>query len=1601
MDQRKRVVRSYKPPRQREVFDDHQWPIDMALVVFGGFMVGSILIYQRFDDPRWYASPWLSITGVVLLIAATIWTLRSVGNHIARRTMQLSVVICAIFHLGMLILSLEKTIFSTILPEPQAARELNTRKPVTIAEYHPSQMQQQETIDREFERPVETEAPQPTPREIERPDQEQPKTPTPPQPHPVPEPEPEVKPEVVKQQAERAVAQPRQSEQQSKLSRQQTKAVKSQNAAVTVPQVTPAARDSNPQLQASASALAKTQATRQQQRKQTSSEPAAAVSQQASNVKRTTRQQQQPASDRSAQPTMQRKTAAAQQTPRTQVVPTQQSAVSVKTPAPTIKPANTLARQQATATPQRTQTPTREMTATTSLAAQQRVSRQDPAPQKPTMAQTPQPVSNRSPRLTERVLAERSRVIELHKSIRFEVPTESSAAAQQQRAQPNAVAKATTENRQQFRSRQPLRIENPTATPSTTQASRATRRETDPARNVAQRANQLQRSQSSALARTNAPVVVTPTANPGTTSTQPAAAQSLQASSASASRSRATSRASGQRSTAVSGPASSATASSQSIGERQNRVVNQPAASSAASASNSLQRAERQAQVAVSPQAVSQPAASTQTAAATPASQPARTAVAKATGGVAGHGKSRNLETALSAASNQAKTSSNAAVRTRATQQNEAGPEIAPSAVAKIQRSRAGAERPSAILSPNSVELATVVASSQPAQATLDAAASLKRSDSRAAKSSQTAAKGNVEIDLGVTQRVDQKNVGRASGGGQPEVSSLPNDAPARQTGKATAQATIASPQVAALAAAPSQAAGGQESPQAAQATGANVARAATNRPEGSSPSKVTEDPNGAAASLSELAQISTRRAQQDAVPVAGSEDEDQQARETMAGKSSTQQLPSSLTGTRVAAAAPPSPQGDGGPAAAAPASAGAPAQLEVGKASTGAEISLASSQPAQATEPLAGSSGQPGSAVAGGPAISRAEATEGASGQPELGGGNELPKRAAKGSPLRAPQLATTITAAGAPQSAGVDKGVPVEAQGDPVGPLAGGINAPASERAAGTAAGDTVVDIPTTGATGISAATRQQKNDSAAGPEMTAADSPGGLVKRASLGRGLPAASTSAAIELPVASPGDNVPDAQASASNSGAQAGPMARRATDNLPVRVDAEEGIGGLGATIAADAGITSRRASSDSDIVQIQPGRFLSKTSRGLPTVNTRAAVATESFQGRKRPGDGGGTSSGDPQTEKAIDIGLAFLARNQLPDGRWTLSHFAEQDDPPMMASDTAATALAILAFQGAGYNHQEYKYQEVVSKGLNFLLSNQREKGDLYVVQTVSAMAKKAKKARTGSSTMPANQAGWLYSHAIATLALCEAYGMTQDPGLQKQTQLAVDFIVAAQDAKGGGWQYRPGESSDTSVSGWMLQALESGRRAELTVPAETYDKVRQWLNKSADPDDKHLYRYNPYHPNNISGQRDVTPPMTSVGLLIRLYTGWQTSETRTISGADYLKEHLPSLGKDKYGGSQRNTYYWYYGTQVMYSMGGEHWKAWHDRLHPLLVNSQRTEGELAGSWKPDNYRWGKYAGRLYVTTMNLLSLEVHYRHLPLYKTGPVKGKVVTDGK
>ncbi len=204
--------------------------------------------------------------------------------------------------------------------------------------------------------------------------------------------------------------------------------------------------------------------------------------------------------------------------------------------------------------------------------------------------------------------------------------------------------------------------------------------------------------------------------------------------------------------------------------------------------------------------------------------------------------------------------------------------------------------------------------------------------------------------------------------------------------------------------------------------------------------------------------------------------------------------------------------------------------------------------------------------------------------------------------------------------------------------------------------------------------------------------------------------------------------------------------------------------------------------------------------------------------------------SAWGPQTEQAIESGLEFLAKRQSESGAWRLQDF---DTKVLIRSDTAATALSLLSFQGAGYTHQQYQYADNVGKALQFLVKHQRPNGDLYKPEDPAS-----------------DQNAWLYSHAIASLALCEAYGMTQDPALREPAQKAINFMVESQDKQRGGWRYRPGNGTDTSVSGWFMMAFKSGQLAGLDVPTTTFDRIEKYLDQSqVSKQVPHLYRYNPF--------------------------------------------------------------------------------------------------------------------------------------------------------
>jgi hypothetical protein len=348
------------------------------------------------------------------------------------------------------------------------------------------------------------------------------------------------------------------------------------------------------------------------------------------------------------------------------------------------------------------------------------------------------------------------------------------------------------------------------------------------------------------------------------------------------------------------------------------------------------------------------------------------------------------------------------------------------------------------------------------------------------------------------------------------------------------------------------------------------------------------------------------------------------------------------------------------------------------------------------------------------------------------------------------------------------------------------------------------------------------------------------------------------------------------------------------------------------------------------------------------PTVHIAGELAGRSGPARSTLlTKGGGTGS----SERAVGLGLRWLVRHQKPDGKWSFHH--GPDDPGSLDKcTTGATGLAILAFLGAGHAHRsDARYGVNVDRGLRYLVSRMKRNKD------------------TGDLRGEVVSNEGMYAHAIATLALCEAYVLSKDAQLKEPAQRAVNFIVAAQDPKGGGWRYAPGQPGDTTVTGWQVMALKSAKTGGLKVPAKTLAGASRFLD-SMQTAEGSRYGYD---------QAGDTPPMTAIALLCRMYLGWDRTAAPLRNGVEYLSRTGPSL---------QDIYYDYYATQVLHHWGGAEWKKWNNVLRDHLIDSQIRAGESAGSWKPTGDRGGAAGGRLYQTCLSVMTLEVYYRYLPLYQ-------------
>ena len=348
----------------------------------------------------------------------------------------------------------------------------------------------------------------------------------------------------------------------------------------------------------------------------------------------------------------------------------------------------------------------------------------------------------------------------------------------------------------------------------------------------------------------------------------------------------------------------------------------------------------------------------------------------------------------------------------------------------------------------------------------------------------------------------------------------------------------------------------------------------------------------------------------------------------------------------------------------------------------------------------------------------------------------------------------------------------------------------------------------------------------------------------------------------------------------------------------------------------------------------------------------------------------------GNASTEAAVSRGLDWLARVQRKDGSWSLIGIEDEDEdakkPPKLkytngASDEnrpAATAMALLAFQGAGNTHKRGKFKKDVARAWDWLLEQQDRDGNFF-------------------HKGPFNHR--FYTQGQCTIALCELYGMTKDYRFRDPAERAVRYCLQAQGS-GGGWRYSPGNDSDVSVTGWVVMALQSARMAGIEVPEDHFTRVGRFLDGVGKQGGT---RY-PYQRG-----RETTRAMTAEAMLCRQYLGWPHDDQRLLDAVTWITQPENLISYE----GEPNVYYWYYATQVAHHMGDPFWKRWNDVMRQKVPEHQVKSGGEAGSWDPGRpdpsapggYQWqdqfASYGGRLYVTCLSIYMLEVYYRHMPLY--------------
>lgn len=306
----------------------------------------------------------------------------------------------------------------------------------------------------------------------------------------------------------------------------------------------------------------------------------------------------------------------------------------------------------------------------------------------------------------------------------------------------------------------------------------------------------------------------------------------------------------------------------------------------------------------------------------------------------------------------------------------------------------------------------------------------------------------------------------------------------------------------------------------------------------------------------------------------------------------------------------------------------------------------------------------------------------------------------------------------------------------------------------------------------------------------------------------------------------------------------------------------------------------------------------------------------------------------------EVYEAGLQYLLQSQNENGTWADGY-----------SGPGTTGLAILAFLASGEDPNFGRYGQAIRRATRSVIRSQD-----------------ASTGYMGDS---------MYQHGFAMLALAEVYGVLDeehlwdDDTLTKQQrsvaealELGVRCAVTSQSKNPHqAWRYSPSaRDADTSVSGAILMGLLAARNAGIEVPDNSIDKAIDYF--SSMTGDTGVVGY-----SGGMGGFGQSIARSSIACLV-----FCISKRRNLKQFEATQKYITQNMDEQ---SHYVEYTRYYLSQALFQADLESWEKWNRSLTRQLKAVQNADGSFNGQF-----------GKATTTCLNLLSLALNYRFLPIYE-------------